>query len=467
MKRILSVILASAMAFSMAACGSGSGQPAVAPVAPSSGAENTASSEAPKEVTIDSLNLGTDDTDLKADLKFLTHKTDVVDTVFADYIKEFQKLYPNISITYEGITDYEKEMGTRITTKDWGDICMVPAFITNKADLATYFASLGDQQTLAQTYNWTDLWMYDGKTYGLPSNGNAQGIVYNKAVFQKAGVTDIPRTPDDFLAALQKIKDNTDAVPLYTNFAAQWTMTAWDAYIGGCATGDPDFMNVELPHLKDPFTKQSGMTGPYAVYYVLYEAVKRGLTEDDPTTTDWEGSKSMMNKGEIATMALGTWAVTQIQSAGDHGSDVAYMPFPITVGGKQYATVGGDYSYGINVTSSKDNQIASMLYIKWLLEKSGFAASNGVLSTVKSDPLPDVLSAFEGVELVPDNPAKTGEEALFGNINNESELSLNADYSHVASVVEAAVAGKPTLDEITADWNSKWTAAQEKYNALE
>ena len=33
------------------------------------------------------------------------------------------------------------------------------------------------------------------------------------------------------------------------------------------------------------------MTGPYAVYYVLYEAVARGLIEDDPTTTDWKEVK--------------------------------------------------------------------------------------------------------------------------------------------------------------------------------
>ena len=53
---------------------------------------------------------------------------------------------------------------------------------------------------------------------------NAQGIVYNKKVFEEAGVTELPKTPTEFIEALQKIKDNTDAIPLYTNFAAGWTM---------------------------------------------------------------------------------------------------------------------------------------------------------------------------------------------------------------------------------------------------
>ena len=95
----------------------------------------------------------------------------------------------------------------------------------------------------------------------------------------------------------------------------------------GSATGDPDFVNSGLTHGLNPFSKHDDMTGPYAVYYVLYEAVARGLTEDDPTTTDWEGSKGMMNNGEIATMVLGSWAITQIQGAGDNADDIGYMSF--------------------------------------------------------------------------------------------------------------------------------------------
>jgi raffinose/stachyose/melibiose transport system substrate-binding protein len=468
MKRIISSILALMMLLSVTACNS-SGTNSAAPAAASAGSAETTSTDTVP--TIDQINLGTDYKDIKADLKFLTHKTDIVDTVFADYVKEFQKMYPNINITYEGITDYEKELGTRITTKDWGDICMIPAFLSaNKKDLGTYFLPLGDQKTLANTYRYTDLWMYDGKSYGLASNGNIVGIIYNKRVWKEAGITTLPKTPDEFLEDLQKIKDkysDGSVVPLYTNFAAKWTMTAWDAYISSGATGSADYLNVTMPHAKNPFSKQSDMTGPYAVYYTLYESVKRGLTEKDPTTTDWESSKPKINKGEIATMALGSWAITQCQDAGPNKDDIGYMPFPITVNGKQYAMNGGDYNYGINVTSSKENQIASMLYIKWLVEKSGFAQSQGCISTLLSDPLPAILEdSFKGVELLVDSPAKAGEESLVGQINSDSELSLNGDPTHVCQIVEEA--GKKdgkTLDQIMDEWNQRWTKAQQKNNA--
>ena len=169
------------------------------------------------EVTIDQITLGEDYTDVEAELKFLTHKTDVVDTKFQEYIAEFQKMYPNISIEYEGITDYANDVTMRLSTGDWGDICMIPTTVS-KADLGDYFLSLGDTATLEETYTLLDNFSFDGKTYGIPSMANIQGVVYNKAVFEAAGVTEIPKTPDEFLDALQKIKDNTDAIPLYTNF---------------------------------------------------------------------------------------------------------------------------------------------------------------------------------------------------------------------------------------------------------
>jgi raffinose/stachyose/melibiose transport system substrate-binding protein len=472
-KKLLAFALAMLMAStSLAGCSGDGTAKTAASAEPASGAADAAASAAASadtksaDVTIDSLKLGTDHTDLKADLKVLTCKTDIVDTLLANYTKEFQKLYPNINISYEGITDYEKELATRMTTKDWGDVCFIPASISNKADLPTYFLPLGDQKTLANTYNWTDDKFYNGKSYGLPCDGNAQGLVYNKKVWNDAGITVLPKSPDEFLADLKMIKDKSNGkiIPLYTNFAAQWPMTAWDAYTTSGATGSADFFNITLPHAKNPFSKASdgSMTGPYAVYYTLYEATKRGLIEKDPTTTDWESSKPKLNKGEIATMALGTWAVSQIQGAGSNKDDVAYMPFPITVNGKQYANVAGDYNYGINVTSSKDNQIASMLYVKWMVEKSGYSTDMGTISTVKSDPLPKVLSAFDGIEMVVDKPAKTGEEALLGKIESDSEIGINSDFTHVSALEEAAVTGKKSLDDIMAEWNKKWTAAQEK-----
>ena len=59
---------------------------------------------------------------------------------------------------------------------------------------------------------FANTWDYDGLVYGVPSTGNAQGVVYNKRVFTEAGVAETPKTPDEFIAALQAIKDYDSSI---------------------------------------------------------------------------------------------------------------------------------------------------------------------------------------------------------------------------------------------------------------
>lgn len=409
--------------------------------------------------TIDAINVGEDYKDLEASIKILTNRTDIVDTVYAGYAEQFMQLYPNIKVEYEGITDYEESVTLRLTAGDWGDIMFIPTSVA-KNELSNYFMPLGDYNTLDATYNFAEEKSFDNVVYGIANGGTAGGIAYNKKVWADAGITEMPKTPEEFLEDLQKIKDNTDAVPLYTNFAAGWTMGAWDAYIDCAATGDPDFKN-NMVHMSNPFSKRDDMTGPYAVYYILYEAVARGLVEDDPASTDWESSKGAINRGEYATMVLGSWCVEQFKEAGDNPDDIGYMPFPISVNGKQYAGSGGNYSFGINAQATDENKIASMLYMKWLVEESTIYMDEGSIPARKDGEYPAVLEAFDGVELLSNNPAPAGEEDLFDNVNNESEVGINNNDYPDCEILEAALYGTRTLDEIMDEWNQKWTSAQE------
>ena len=448
-KKVLSLVLVAAMAMSMTACGGEK-------EASNSGGD---SADVP---TIDQLKVGEDYQDLKADIKILTNRTDIVDTTYKEYAEEFHKLYPNITVTYEGITDYEESLTLRLTNGDWGDICFIPSSC-DKSDFSTYFTALGDYDTLNDTYNFVTEKTYDGQVYGIPNGGTAGGVAYNKKVWQEAGITELPKTPDEFIADLQQIKDKTDAIPLYTNFAAGWTMGAWNDYVGVASNGDADYKNNKLLHTKDPFTKNEENSGPYAVFYTLYTAVADKLVEDDPASSDWESSKTKINNGEIGSMVLGSWCVQQFKDAGDNPDDIGYMPFPISVGGKQYAAAGGNYAYAVNKNASADNQIASELYIKWLLEESSIFEDEGSIPALKGEDLPDALAEFDGVELLSDNAAKVGEENLYDDIRNTAEV-LSGDYP-VSTVLEAALYGNESLDDLMKEWNEKWTSAQESCGA--
>ena len=312
----------------------------------------------------------------------------------------------------------------------------IPAI--DKAELSTYFIPYGTTEEMEQYINFPKNWELDGMCYGIGYMGNAQGLLYNTKVFVDAGITELPSTPDELIAALQAIKDNTDAIPLYTNYAAGWTMGGqWDAFLGGITTGDETWLNQKFVHTAEPFKDNGDGTGAYALYKILYDAVAQGLIEDDYTTTDWEGCKAMINNGEIGCMVLGSWAIAQMKAA----------------------TAGPDYCYGINANSSEDNQTASMVFVKWMVEESGWCDFEGGYPISKTA---DTSFVFDGVEIVENAAALSGEEDLLNEMNAESELNFNAGGdAKVQAIVEAAATGSQSFDDIMEDWTLKWNDAQE------
>ena len=444
-KRLLTIALAGAMCLGLAACGSNS----------SSGSDEK------KELTYSGTVLG-ENTDLKADITVFNHRTDLDSddyngTTWKEYLAAFNKDYPNIHVTITTDTNYADDALTHLQSGDYETVMMIPAI--NKSDLSSYFMPFDTLDNMKKEINYADTWEYDGEVYGVPSTATTQGIVYNKKVFEKAGITDLPKTPEDFIADLQKIKDNTDAIPLYTNYAAGWTMGAWDAYISGNATGDPTYLNQKFVHTKNPFSDPGDDTHAYNVYKILYDAVSKGLTEDDYTTTDWEGCKGMINNGKIGCMVLGSWAYPQMEAAGKNGDDIGYMPFPMTGDGKQYATAGADYSWGINNSVSDEVKQAALIFVKWMTDKSGFSYNEDGLPVSKTDDRTKL--SFDGVDFVTDEPALKGEEDYLNEMNSESELNFNnGGNEKVQAIVEHASKGDESFDDIMKEWNQKWSDAQ-------
>ncbi|MGP1589606.1 MAG: ABC transporter substrate-binding protein [Oribacterium sp.] len=412
--------------------------------------------------------LGSTGTDIEAEISFFNNRTDMDSEDYGgvnwkQYLAAFHKEYPGIKVDITTDTNYAEDALTHLQSGDYETVMMIPHI--DKADLPEYFTSYGALADMEQEINYADTWEYENQVYGVPSTITTQGIVYNKRIFEEAGITEIPKTSAEFLDALRKIRENTDAIPLYTNYAAGWTMGAWDAYIVGNATGDETYRNRKLLHTANPFRDYGDDTHAYAVYKILYNAVAGGLTEEDYTTTDWEGSKTMLNEGRIGCMVLGSWAYPQMEAAGEHAEEVGYMPFPITVNGQQYATAAPDYCYGINVNASDEEKNAAMIFVKWMTEKSGFAYNEDGLPVAAWQT--ETKLAFEGITFVRNAPAAKGEEDLYNTLNADSELNIdNGGNTKIQEIIEHAAKGDKRFDEIMEEWNQKWTDAQ-KANGVE
>lgn len=397
---------------------------------------------------------------ISGDITFLTWRTDLYeDGTFDEYIERFNEKYPDISVTIEAITDYEGEVRTRMNTTNYGDVLAIVGTITPD-QLPDFFEPLGDVEEMEETYRLLRDKAFEGKAYGIPVVGNTQGIVYNKAVFADAGITETPTTPEEFLTALETIKaHNPDIIPLYTNYADGWPVTQWEAHRGG-PSANPNFGN-DLTTIDDPWAEGRDH---YIIDSLLWEVVERGLTEADPTTTNWELSKNLIGTGQVATMVLGSWAIVQMKdaavAAGNSADDIGYLPFPSQVDGQFYAPIGGDYNLAINVHS--DNKEAARAWIDWYNHESGFAESQQGLSPLKDGPFPDALKDFEelNVQYIENLPAPAGQEALLTDIDNQSEIGMWQPAYRQRLIDGARGASGETKEQIFDDLNQRWAAAR-------
>ncbi|MGC9538821.1 ABC transporter substrate-binding protein [Streptomyces sp. UG1] len=385
----------------------------------------------------------------------LTHRTDLVqDGTMEKYAAEFNKTYPKVKVEFDAITDYEGEVKIRMNTENYGDVLMIPGVIEKK-DYPRFFASLGSQAERGEKYRFTDYTTVDGKVYGQSPLGAVPGFIYNKKVWQRAGITDWPTTPDEFLDDLKAIKARTDAVPYYTNFKDMWPLTQWTQVNGSVSCDEQATTRLAEG---DPWAEGTDLR---TADTLLYDIVKSGLVEKDPTTTNWEASKPRIAKGEIATMWLGSWAVIQMRGAakqaGADPDDIGFMPFPAQKDGTFCAVTLPDYNQAVNIHS--EHKEAARAWIDWFTDKSGYAADNLALSPLKADPLPAILKPYEeaGVKLLDLDDSKG---AQVKSIDNQSEVGINKPDYRQDLVDLARGATKGSLDDFLNGLSKKWTDTQ-------
>ncbi|WP_117168638.1 ABC transporter substrate-binding protein [Paraliobacillus sediminis] len=398
--------------------------------------------------------------EIDGELTVITHRTDIVDTVYQDYKDQFNEIYPNVDVNFEALTDYGGEIMPRMNTEDYGDVQYLPIQVPIE-DIPNFFEPLGTLEEMEDQYLGVEERAVDGQVYGIPIAMTYTGIMYNKAVFEEAGVENVPETQEEFIDALQKVKDNTDAIPMYTNYAAGWPLTQWEGALT-TTVGDVDYYNVDM--LEDPTPFDAG-DPHYEHYKLMYDIAEKGLIEEDPLTTDWEASKIMMNNGEVATMVLGSWALEQIAGAGDNPDDIAIMPYPNNAD-TTLMSLGADLNISINKNS--ENKEAAHAWVDWFINESGYSVEQaGGMSANLDIPLPEALAAGEelGWEFATLTPSPEGKEGLLDEIDKEAEVGLWLE-PNKKILIEAAIGNRDmSYEDVMNDWNEDWKEAHEKITA--
>ncbi|MCG0276473.1 MAG: ABC transporter substrate-binding protein [Thermosediminibacteraceae bacterium] len=147
--------------------------------------------------------------------------------IVEDQIAAFKEKYPNIDVQIETIVgDYMQQMQTRIASKTAPDIFYLDSMpapqlmssgVLEPLDeyIQKYNVDIEDfEPALLEAFKW------EGKIYGLPKDFNTLVLFYNKDMFEKAGLSEPPKTWEELREYAKKLtKDNVKGIVLNNELA--------------------------------------------------------------------------------------------------------------------------------------------------------------------------------------------------------------------------------------------------------
>ncbi|WP_416981793.1 ABC transporter substrate-binding protein [Streptomyces sp. T028] len=223
--------------------------------------------------------------------------------------------------------------------------------IGQAADLTPYLKELKSYETIQRQLR--DIYTVDGKVYGIPRTGYSMGLIYNRALFERAGLDpdEPPATWDEVRAAAKKIAALGDGTVGYADYSAQnqggWHFTAELYSQGGdVVSADGKKATVDTPEGR---------------------AVLRNL-HDMRWTDNSMGGKQLLVINDVQQMMgsgkLGMYLAAPdnipilVKEKGGDYKDLALAPMP----GGQGTLVGGD-GYMVNKKATPAQIRAGL---KWL-----------------------------------------------------------------------------------------------------
>src|SRR5262249_36891736 len=268
-------------------------------------------------------------------------------------LDKFQAQFPNIKVTFQPVSgDYPTAMVAKFSAHQPPDLFYVdssvaPDWIDQGVlfPLDDWIASRGfDTSKFFPGY--LDAFKgKDGKTYGLPKDGNTLALAYNPDMLSKAGITAPPTTLDELTADSQKIKAAGET-PMCLSQSLDRSLAFIYANGGG-------LMNADRTQdmLDEPGTAQ-GIT-----YYL--DLFKNGYGQSPSALSDdWCGKA--LGEQKVAMIFEGGWLDAFRQST---YPKVKYTWAPLPKGVDQ-ATLGFTVSYSIGKDSpNKDAAWVLMTYL--------------------------------------------------------------------------------------------------------
>lgn len=308
--------------------------------------------------------------------------------VLTEMINKFNQSHKDIYVNAQSYGAQDQAIGkiqTAVAGKKAPDLVWLASAYTGqfaKADvLAPVEEFIKNDSSFKKDDIYQGLWdvsSYQGKIYTAPFDAGNIGIFYNKDLFEKAGIKEVPKTWDEFREAAKKLTVDKDGdgrpdqwgfqVPIGTS---EWTVWTWQTLLwqaGG------EFLNKE--QTKPAFNSPQGVKALQYWTDLVHKYKVANFSETDAgyKTNDFEN-------GKLAMQIVGPWILPQLNK----NKKVNYGVFFLPKDQRLATNIGGENLFIFK--SSPEREKAAWEFAKFIMSNDfqvDWAMKTGYLPVNKS-----------------------------------------------------------------------------------
>lgn len=254
-------------------------------------------------------------------------------------IEAFEEKYPEYNVTYTATADAE----AAIAPYGLSDVDTVDLYLALKLYDTDYMEPLddilettieGESKTIGEKFDPNYLLFEeskDGNHYTLTFGGGIMGIVYNKKMFEEAGITQLPRTTDELASVCDAFC--TKKITPFCHFQAgeywKWMSEVFFAQYDGLDYYLNTFYanvdeNGNSPS-KELFKVQDGR---YETLKAYEKFITSNYVLDGSNSAQHVTMQTKFISGDAAMMVNGSWLANEMSTAGSV-ENFEMMPTPV------------------------------------------------------------------------------------------------------------------------------------------
>jgi len=280
---------------------------------------------------------------------------------FRELITKFNEEYPNVKINYQSVPFGEAqnkfktaaEAGSGAPDILRAEVAWVPEFAAAGHLYALDGTPLLEDNNFLETPLSSNV--YDGKTYGVPQVTDTLGLMYNKELFEKAGLDPEapPTTWDEVADAAQALKSKAKVDGIYLNSAGYFLLPFMYGEGGDLVDTESETIVV------DSDANKTGVR-------TAQDLVKSGAAVKPDANDAYGTMMTLFKEGKVGMIINGPWEVANVSGDPGFGGFENLGIAPVPGGSAEPGAPVGGHNYVIYSGMDEAKADAAIAFVKFM-----------------------------------------------------------------------------------------------------